>query len=137
MKVDLNRRDFAKLTFAALTGMLASTVPGGSLLAENEKKEVHDVHVCCGLNTCSGLGADGRNTCVGMGTCATVDRHPCATHNDCRGQGGGGSMNACRGKGPCAVPVTGDAWKKARANFETSMKKAGKKFGAAPKICGQ
>ena len=34
------------------------------------------------------------------------------------------------------MPIKGDAWKKARANYEAAMTKAGKKFGAAPASCG-
>jgi hypothetical protein len=45
-------------------------------------------------------------------------------------------LNACKGQGSCNVPIKGDNWKKARANYEASMKKAGKKFGAAPASCG-
>ena len=41
--------------------------------------------------------------------------------------------NQCKGMGECAVPLSDKAWAKARKNFEAAMKKAGKKFGDAPK----
>jgi len=39
--------------------------------------------------------------------------------------------------GSCSVPLEAKTWKKARANYEAAMKKAGKKFGAAPADCGK
>ena len=144
-KSELNRRDFQRLTMAAFGGMLV----GASSAAADEKDEkpkdekgkeknplLSDPHVCRGLNTCKGKGADKKNACAGQGTCATAKKHSCHYENECRGQGGCGAKpgeNACKGKGECAVPLGDGAWKKARKRFEELMKKEGKKFGDAPK----
>ena len=138
MKDHLNRRDFGKLTLAAFGGVLAGSLVGERLLAEEKKEaggfKLQDPHVCCGLNTCKGHGQGAKNECAGQGSCATVAAHGCAGSNACAGQGETGA-NDCKGKGSCGVPVTGDKWKEARSSFEAAMKKAGKKFGAAPKEC--
>ncbi|MBW8875020.1 MAG: hypothetical protein JF614_08655 [Acidobacteria bacterium] len=132
---DVSRRDFGKLALAAFGGVVAGSVLGGRLLSADEKKEAaKDAHACCGLNACKGEGAGGKNDCAGQGSCATAAAHSCAGTNDCKGQGGTGD-NSCKGKGSCAVPIKGDGWKKARASYEASMKKAGKKFGPAPASC--
>jgi hypothetical protein len=135
-KEDVSRRDFGKLAMAAFGGVLAGSVLSGTpLFAGDEKKEAaKDAHACCGLNSCKGQGAGGDNDCAGMGKCSTTEAHSCGGSNACKNLGGTAD-NACKGKGSCAVPIKGDAWKKARSNFETSMTKAGKKFGAAPKEC--
>ena len=140
MKDPLNRRDFGKLTLAAFGGVLAGSLAGERLLAEDKKTaegefSLKDPHICCGLNTCKGHGKDAKNDCAGMGSCATAAAHGCAGTNACAGQGETGT-NSCKGKGTCGVPVAGDNWKKARASFEAAMTKAGKKFGPAPKECG-
>ncbi|HEV8580272.1 MAG TPA: hypothetical protein VGX68_14490 [Thermoanaerobaculia bacterium] len=134
-KDDVSRRDFGKLTLAAFGGVLAGSMLGGRLLSAEEKKEMKDLHGCCGLNSCKAQGAGGDNECAGMGKCSTAEAHSCAGSNACKNQGGDG-VNDCKGHGGCAVPIKGDAWKKARANFEAAMTKAGKKFGAAPASCG-
>jgi hypothetical protein len=140
MKDHLNRRDFGKLTLAAFGGVLAGSLVGERLLAEEKKTEaggsfvLKDPHICCGLNTCKGHGKDAKNECAGMGSCATAAAHGCAGTNACAGQGQTGT-NDCKGKGSCGVPVRGDSWKQARTSFEAAMKKAGKKFGPAPKEC--
>lgn len=135
-KDDVSRRDFGKLALAAFGGVLAGSVLGGSVLSADEmKKEMKDAHACCGLNACKGQGASGDNQCAGQGKCSTTEAHGCAGANACKNQGGEG-VNDCKGHGSCSVPIKGDAWKKARANYETSMTKAGKKFGPAPKECG-
>ena len=137
----MNRRDFTRLAAAALGGMMA----GAKLAAAEDKPKKKDVdkplllqepHVCRGLNTCKGKGKGGKNDCAGMGQCATAKAHTCGGDNDCAGLGGCGEHpgeNACKGKGDCHVPLMGKAWDKARKNFEAAMKKAGKKFGDAPK----
>jgi hypothetical protein len=142
MKDNLNRRDFGKLTLAAFGGVLAGSLAGERLLADDKKKaapaaafSLKDPHICCGLNTCKGHGKGAKNDCAGMGSCATAEAHGCAGTNACAGQGESGS-NACKGQGTCGVPVSGDAWKAARGNFEAAMKKAGRKFNPAPKECG-
>ncbi len=115
---DLNRRDFHRLTMAAVGGVLAGTVAGCSgddkpaaapskaqLAAVPEKKtaaktdaggdEVAKVegepHACSGLNACKNQGASGKNDCAGQGDCATKAwHHSCSGANDCKGQGGCG-----------------------------------------------
>ena len=135
MKDDVSRRDFGKLTLAAFGGVLAGSMLGGRLLSADEKQPAKEAHACCGLNSCKGNGAGGANDCAGMGKCATTEAHSCAGENACKHQGGSYD-NDCKGKGSCGVPVKGEAWKKARANFEAAMTKAGKKFGPAPASCG-
>jgi hypothetical protein len=141
MKTDnVSRRDFGKLTLAALGGAVAgSLLTGQTLFAADKPAGGADKHVCCGLNACKAQGVSGKNDCAGQGTCATVDAHGCSGMNDCKGLGGGDSpaANDCKGKGGCNVPLSGDGWKKARANFEAAMTKAGKKVGAAPASCGK
>ncbi len=135
---ELNRRDFQRLTMAALGGALAGAETG--LAAEDKGKEeknplLSDPHVCRGINTCKGKGADKKNACAGQGTCATAKAHSCHGDNECKGQGGCGAKpgeNACKGKGECGVPLSAGTWKKARKRFEELMKKAGKTFGDAP-----
>lgn len=136
---DLNRRDFQRLTLAALGGALAGTqlVYAADEKGKEEKNPLlSDPHVCRGINTCKGKGKDKKNDCAGQGTCATAKAHSCHAENDCKGQGGCGPKpgeNACKGKGECGVPLSKDAWNKARKRFEELMKKQGKKFGPAPK----
>jgi hypothetical protein len=141
----MNRRDFAKLTAAALGGMLA-----GARLAADDKKDsdkpkkkdpdkpllLQEPHVCRGLNTCKNLGKSKKNDCAGQGNCATAKAHTCGGENDCAGLGGCGEHpgeNKCKGMGDCHVPLQDKAWEKARKSFEAAMKKADKKFGPAPK----
>jgi hypothetical protein len=135
---ELNRRDFQRLTMAALGGALAGAETG--LAADDKGKEetsplLSDPHVCRGINTCKAKGADKKNACAGQGTCATAKAHSCHGDNECKGQGGCGAKpgeNACKGKGECGVPLSAGTWKKARKRFEELMTKAGKKFGDAP-----
>lgn len=134
---DVSRRDFAKLALAAFGGVVAgSTLAGGLLSADDKKEAAKDAHACCGLNSCKGEGAGGKNDCAGQGSCSTTAAHGCAGSNACKNQGGQG-VNDCKGKGSCSVPIQGDAWKAARSNFEAAMNKAGKKFGPAPATCGK
>jgi hypothetical protein len=133
MKDSLSRRDFYKLTSAALGGMAVGTLLGCSS-GTKEAKAADDLHACRGLNSCKGLGADSKNACAGQGTCATA-HHACAQQNDCKHQGGCGETpgeNDCKTKGGCEVPISGDMWAKARAKFESRMKEQGKEIGAAP-----
>jgi hypothetical protein len=134
---NLSRRDFGKLSVAALAGLSLEASP---LFAADEKNSpksplLNDPHVCRGLNTCKGKGADKKNSCAGTGTCATVKSHACGGSNECKGQGGCGEKpgeNACKGQGDCHVPLPKAAWKKARKRFEVLMKADNKKFGSAP-----
>ena len=137
LEENVSRRDFGKLALAAFGGVVAGSMLGGSLLSAGEMKEgaKADAHACCGLNACKGQGKGADNACAGQGSCSTTEAHGCAGSNACKNQGGEG-VNACKGQGSCNVPIKGDNWKKARANYEAAMTKAGKKFGAAPATCG-
>src|SRR5215510_6070483 len=93
----IDRRDFHKLTTAALGGLAAGAMLGCGKKDEKIKggDEVTQVaaadkHLCRGLNECKGQGKDGKNSCRGQGTCATAKEHACATQNDCKGLGGCG-----------------------------------------------
>jgi len=136
---DVSRRDFGKLTLAALGGVVAGSLLTGRTLWADDKAGGGEKHLCCGLNACKGQGTGGKNECAGQGSCATVQAHGCNGMNECKGLGGGDKpgTNDCKGKGGCNVPLAGDGWKKARTNFEAAMTKAGKKFGAAPASCGK
>ena len=109
-RLDLSRRDFGKLTLAALAGMAAGTATVA--LADDKTAALKnplfsDPHVCRGLNTCKGKGAGKKNACAGMGQCATAAKHGCGSQNECKGQGGCGEHpgeNTCKGQGECSVP---------------------------------
>lgn len=148
----MDRRDFHKLTVAALGGMIAgaaagcgttppapeSTGEGGAAavaLTEAEQLIMDEPHTCRGLNSCKNLGRSKENACAGQGTCASIADTTCGGNNACKGQGGCGTdpgMNSCKGKGGCHVPLMEGAWDTARKSFETAMKKSGKTFGPAP-----
>ena len=172
MQDDLNRRDFHKLTMAALGGAFAGagalsisgcskpeTPPappaakpetptvasadgppadeaGGPTLEPQVAAAEAEVHVCRGLNTCKGKGADGKNECAGQGACASEStHHTCGGNNACKNQGGCGdtaARNSCKGEGGCHVPLMSSAWKGARKHFEETLKAQGKEFGPAP-----
>lgn len=149
----MDRRDFHKLTVAALGGMVAGTAigcgsstpapklpassePAGAVtLTEAEKLIIDEPHTCRGLNSCKNLGRGKDNACAGQGTCASIADQSCSGQNKCKGQGGCGElpgMNSCEGKGGCHIPLMDDAWTTARTSFEAAMKKSGKTFGKAP-----
>ncbi len=137
----LNRRDFQRLSAAALGGVVGGSFMLRAAIGADDtgKSLLDEPHVCRGLNTCKakgGCGATkGKNECAGQGGCATAMKHDCKGDNTCKGQGGCGEHtgeNTCKGKGGCAVPLSEKTWDKARANFEAAMKKAGKKVGPAP-----
>src|SRR5262249_39537459 len=124
MNNPLTRRDFNKLTTAALGGLAAGTLAGCSGETK-QAKAADDIHACRGLNSCKGNGADGKNACAGQGTCATGKHHDCGQQNDCKHQGGCGEApgyNDCKQKGGCAVPMSSTMWEKARTKFEEQMK---------------
>ena len=131
-----SRRKFLNnLAVGSLAGLVAGSVAHA---AEDEKKDLpiilQDPNVCCGLNTCKGIGK-GEHDCAGQSQCATAEAHTCSGTNACKGQGGcgaGAGQNECKGKGECAVPLMEKSWKKARAAFETAAKKNGIKVGPAP-----
>jgi hypothetical protein len=144
MRSNLSRREFNRLTSAALGGMVTGALVGCS----GDKKPAAPganvpgdttvavaLHACRGLNECKGKGADGKNACAGQGTCHTAKAHDCATQNDCKHQGGCGQdpgYNNCKGMGGCAVPMAGGMWEKARKRLEEEVQKQGKTAGAAP-----
>jgi hypothetical protein len=131
----LNRRDFNRLTSAAVGGMLAGTLLGCGKGGQPTAAAAADAHLCRGLNACANLGKSKSNACAGQGDCATVALHGCAGQNTCKGLGGcGGKVgtNECKGQGGCGVPLSGGMWEQARARFEENMKKQGKAVGAAP-----
>src|SRR4051812_1376708 len=101
MPSNLSRRDFHKLTSAALGGMLTGAVAGCSSDKKAPDAGAKDdaagkngggdaamvavaIHACRGLNECKGQGLDGKNSCAGQGTCHTAKAHDCATMNDCK-----------------------------------------------------
>lgn len=169
-KNGLSRRDFNRLSMAALSGMVAGSLVGcpqagdgdgeatppanggdgegaapsdpaaanGAAAEEGVALLTEEPHVCRGLNTCQGKEAeqfDADNACAGQGECATAEHHSCHGENACKGQGGCGEapgQNACEGKGECAVPLSNDAWTKAREAFEKALAEAGKEVGPAP-----
>src|SRR5450755_3676898 len=90
---DPSRRDFHRLTLAAIGGLMAGLArPEQLVQAEQPKqkgdakpkkpaKEMKEIHVCRGLNSCKGQGidwdfdGDGKldvNACAGQGACATA-----------------------------------------------------------------
>lgn len=135
---ELNRRDFHKLTMAAVGGVVAGTQFVHAQGKDKDKDKnplLVEPHVCRGLNTCKEKGAGKKNACAGQGTCATAKAHECKGMGECKGQGGCGAKpgeNECKGKGECAVPLSDKAWDKTRKRFEEVAKKAGIKLGAAP-----
>lgn len=124
------------------TGKPDAAAPKGgpaeiALTDEQVKLLTDDVHVCRGLNACKGQGRSKDNDCAGKGTCASVADSSCGGNNECATLGGCGNdagLNECKGKGGCHVPLMKEAWPKARAAFESAMKKAGKEVGAAPAL---
>ncbi|HUY31814.1 MAG TPA: hypothetical protein VMV69_03470 [Pirellulales bacterium] len=143
-KSELSRRDFQRLSVAALGGLMAGTSLARADEDEKPKKKdpkkpllLQDPHVCRGLNaSCKGEVGGEKNDCAGKSHCATAEAHSCGGENECAGLGGCGEHpgeNKCQGMGKCHVPLMDKAWDKARKNFEAAMKKANKKFGAAPK----
>ena len=109
---DPSRRDFHRLTLAAVGGLMAGLAQPGQLVQADDQNKKGDnkskkpakpskeIHVCRGLNSCKGQGidwdfdGDGKldtNACAGQGACATAKHVSCNNENDCKGQGGCGS----------------------------------------------
>ena len=88
----LDRRDFHKLTAAALGGLAAGAILGCGGAADPAAQVVapSEVHLCRGLNECKGQGKGGGNACRGQGACATAKEHACGGQNECKGLGGCG-----------------------------------------------
>jgi hypothetical protein len=131
----LDRRDFHKLTAAALGGLSAGAMAGCSRSGLAPSSSAAELHLCRGLNDCKGLGKGSANACRGQGACATAKEHSCAAQNDCKGLGGCGQTvgtNACKGKGGCAVPLMPTAWETLRKKKEAEWGEKKVDFGAAP-----
>jgi hypothetical protein len=153
---EVDRRNFNRLTAAALGGMLSGALSGcgsrnepapsgvspapgaaGSEGADSDGSAVAaaDKHLCRGLNDCKGLGAGSENACRGQGQCATYEHHACAGENACKGQGGCGEnpgQNACKGQGGCHVPLMESAWEQVRARKVQEWQAAKLEFADAP-----
>lgn len=140
----VKRREFHKLTMAAVGGLFAGTRVGFAQEKKEEKPSIsvdpafliQEPHVCRGLNSCKSKGKGKDNACAGQGACATVKVHSCNGQNDCKGQGGCGGypgQNTCQAKGHCAVPLSKETWAIARKQFEHLMGDLDKKVGKAPK----
>ncbi len=150
--MDINRRDFTKLSMAVFGGMVAGATVGcgkgdqpqpkiipsspGPGPVSDASAQQKELNACRGLNACKGQGKGGDNACAGQGLCATTKAHTCAGQNDCKFQGGCGEKpgaNDCKTMGGCHVPLEGkETWDKARALFEERMRAAGKQVGTAP-----
>ena len=148
--MELSRRDFNRLSMAALGGVVAGATVGcggsepAAPPAANQPQgstpsvaavAAAEIHGCRGMNSCKGLGAGKDNACAGQGACATTAHHDCAGKNECKGLGGCGGTagkNDCKAMGGCHVPMHAGAWEDARKVFEEKMTATGKKFGDAP-----
>ena len=145
----MQRREFHKLSIAALSGAVAGTLvgcggetptpapaakPADGSATKDGTPVAAEWHLCSGLNACKNKGISGKNDCAGQGDCASkVTHHTCGMENACKGQGGCGNNpgeNECAKKGGCSVPLMGSAWKKLRTRFEEKMKQEKKPFGA-------
>ena len=89
---NLSRREFAKLTAAAVGGVVAGTAVNGIAGAEagtivDESPLLSGKNVCRGLNPKCGGHKGGSNTCAGQGSCHTANKHTCH-----------GSIRRCPGK---------------------------------------
>jgi len=136
----INRRDFHKLTSAALGGIAAGAVlgcGGGQPVAGPAAgtAAAAELHLCRGLNECKGQGKSKDNACRGQGTCATVKEHSCGGQNECKGLGGCGETvgaNDCKTKGGCHVPLMESAWETLRKKKEAEWAEKKLESGAAP-----
>ena len=140
---NMGRRNFGRLSLIAAGGLVAGSQVAFGQSKKDEKPDlgvdpallISAPNTCKGLNTCKGEGK-GKHDCAGQSSCSSVAKHDCTGHNECKGTGGCGgypSQNTCKAKGECAVPLSADAWKLARKQFEQLMKASGKKVGPAPK----
>jgi hypothetical protein len=145
----MDRRDFHKLTTAALGGLATGSLLGCSKKAPPAAAGTSDgveitlakaeVHLCRGLNDCKGKGKDGKNDCRGRGTCATAKEHTCGGQNECKGLGGCGEnvgANDCKEKGGCHVPLMDDAWATLRKKKEAEWTEKKLESGDAPAKAG-
>ncbi len=134
----IDRRDFHKLTSAALGGLAAGSLLGCGKSATSPAETTvakAEVHLCRGLNDCKSQGKDGQNACRGQGTCATAKEHGCGGQNECKGLGGCGETagaNECKTHGGCHVPLMESAWDTLRKRKETEWTEKKLAIGAAP-----
>lgn len=135
----VHRRQFHKLTAAALSGLAAGAVLGcrgqSAPATPAATPTKADVHLCRGLNECKGQGKGGDNACRGQGACATAKEHACGGQNECKGLGGCGETageNDCKTKGGCHVPLMEGAWTKLRAKKEAEWQAKNLEAGDAP-----
>ena len=137
-----DRRDFHKLTTAALGGLAAGAMlgcrndpePGGPDVPVTPTRGP-EIHLCRGLNECKGQGKGGENTCRGQGACATAKEASCGGNNECKGLGGCGEKvgaNECKGQGGCHIPLMPDAWDTLRKKKEAEWGEKKLEFAAAP-----
>ena len=134
-KQSIDRRDFHRLTTAALGGLAAGAVLGCKKGGGDTTVTKIDVHLCRGLNDCKGQGKDGKNSCRGQGTCATAKEHTCGGQNDCKRLGGCGETtgaNECKGHGGCHVPLMESAWETLRKRKEAEWSEKKLETGPAP-----
>ena len=137
----IDRRDFHRLTTAALGGLAAGSILGcggepadgpGALVTPTRGPEIH---LCRGLNECKGQGKGGENACRGQGACATAAAASCGGNNECKGLGGCGETvgaNECKGQGGCHIPLMDAAWDTLRKRKEAEWKDKSLEFSAAP-----
>jgi hypothetical protein len=141
MNHEINRRDFNKLTGAALSGLASGAAIGcGSgnkapVTTGDGTLAKADMHLCRGLNECKGQGKDGKNECRGQGSCATAKEHSCAGQNECKGLGGCGEAvgkNDCKSQGGCHVPLMESAWDTLRNRKEAEWAEKKLEVGQPP-----
>jgi hypothetical protein len=136
----LDRRDFHRLTTAALGGLAAGAMLGCSSEPAGPSVEVTptrgpEIHLCRGLNECKGQGKGGENACRGQGACATAAAAACGGNNECKGLGGCGETvgaNECKGQGGCHIPLMKGAWETLRKRKEAEWGEKSLEFAAAP-----
>ena len=135
----LDRRDFHKLTAAAMGGLAAGAMlgcqPGPAGAPGGQTARGSEIHLCRGLNECKGQGKGGDNACRGQGECATAKEASCGGNNECKGLGGCGDTvgaNECKGQGGCHIPLMEGAWTKLRTKKEAEWKGKNLEFSAAP-----
>lgn len=135
----LDRRDFTKLTSAALGGLAAGSLIGCAKSSSGPVAEAPankaEAHLCRGLNECKGQGKGGENACRGQGACATAKEHGCGGQNECKGLGGCGETvgaNECKTHGGCHVPLMDSAWETLRKRKEAEWTEKKLEAGKAP-----
>lgn len=101
---DLNRRDFHRLSMAAMGGLVAGTAIG----CHEEKKATQPDPAKTAPKSEATTDAgkpDGTKTEGTAVADAKAEKHLCRGLNSCKGQGGGASAgkNECAGQGECAT----------------------------------